>query len=107
LKYLCEVCGKEEELTEKEAYEAGWDYPPFIGQWGVVSPRTCGDCGIEKTAYWAVITDQVPTVAQLVTIERIIHETPPKPGEQEVREQITSLLEDIGARVRAERNLSE
>ena len=53
--YLCEGCGKQEQHTEASAYGAGWDYPPFMGVWGVVSPRTCGDCGIESTAYWAIL----------------------------------------------------
>lgn len=56
MKYICEVCDTEAELEEEEAYHAGWDYPPFIGIWGVVSPRTCPNCTIEKTAYWHVMT---------------------------------------------------
>lgn len=51
-KYLCETCGREDELTEAEAYRIGWDYPPFIGVWGIVSPRTCPNCLIDTTAYW-------------------------------------------------------
>lgn len=53
--YECETCGRKDTLTEKEAFDAGWDYPPFIGIWGVLSPRTCGNCMIDTTAYWAVI----------------------------------------------------
>lgn len=56
--YLCEVCDKKQDLTEAEAYAQGWDYPPFMGMWGIVSPRTCGDCGIEATAYWQVLMHQ-------------------------------------------------
>lgn len=72
-RYECEVCGRVEELTEKDAFDTGWDYPPFVGVWGVVSPRTCGGdgCGIQNTAYWAVITGAELTEQQLATIERI------------------------------------
>lgn len=71
--YLCEVCGRTENLSEDAAYAQGWDYPPFIGQWGVVSPRTCGSptCGIQNTAYWAVISGDELTEHQVATIERI------------------------------------
>lgn len=39
-------------MTPDEAFELGWDYPPKMGSFGVVSPRTCGNCGIYKTL-WA------------------------------------------------------
>ena len=42
-RYICEVCGKVKILTTDEAFEKGWDHPPFIGEFGVVSPRTCPD----------------------------------------------------------------
>lgn len=76
LRYECEVCGRVEILTEKDAFDTGWDYPPFIGQWGVVSPRTCGAmaCGIENTAYWAVMNGAELTVQQAATIRRILEE---------------------------------
>ena len=34
-RYICEVCGKVEILTTDEAFEKGWDYPPFIGEFGL------------------------------------------------------------------------
>jgi hypothetical protein len=74
--YLCEVCRTVTYLTEKGAFDAGWDYPPFLGTWGVVSPRTCGNCGIEGTAYWHVLTkggDDMPE-NHLDTIRRILAE---------------------------------
>lgn len=75
-RYECEVCGRVEVLTEVDAFDTGWDYPPFIGQWGVVSPRTCGgaDCGIDKTAYWAVMAGNELTEQQARTITRILEE---------------------------------
>lgn len=54
--HYCEVCGKKEFLKPAEAYEQGWDYPPKIGVFGVVSPRTCGECGIDKTLYWRMMS---------------------------------------------------
>jgi hypothetical protein len=77
-RYECEVCGRVEHLTEKDAFDTGWDYPPFIGEWGVVSPRTCGAaaCGIQNTAYWAVLNELPLTVQQAATIKRITEEVP-------------------------------
>lgn len=78
--YLCEVCGAKETLTEQQAYDAGWDYPPFIGLWGVVSPRTCPNCGIESTAYWHVLTvgtHDIPKNHQ-ATLLRILEERMPQ-----------------------------
>lgn len=77
MRYECEVCEKVEELTQDEAFDAGWDYPPFIGVWGVISPRTCGDCGIQDTAYWLLITgtpiEELPE-KHMATIQRIVEE---------------------------------
>lgn len=53
--HICEVCGKTEILTPQEAFDQGWDYPPLMGSFGIVSPRTCPDCGMMDTA-WAAIT---------------------------------------------------
>lgn len=73
-RYECESCGTVEELTEAVAYESGWDYPPFIGIWGILSPRTCPNCTIETTAYWAVLTGQGLSEKHQRTIERILGE---------------------------------
>ena len=80
MKYLCETCGKEEELTEQEAFDQGWDYPPFIGEWGVVSPRTCGSCGIDTTAWWQLINGVKASELSekhKATLDRILRELPP------------------------------
>lgn len=58
--FMCETCGKTETLTNREALRTGWDYPPFLGEWGVLSPRTCNNCTIDTTAYWAVINAGPP-----------------------------------------------
>lgn len=55
--HVCEVCGKTAMLTSGEAYWSGWDYPPEMGVWGAVSPRTCGRCGIDATVWWALMMD--------------------------------------------------
>ncbi|MFT4298309.1 MAG: hypothetical protein QM597_01535 [Aeromicrobium sp.] len=57
--HWCEVCGREERLTSQAAYEAGWDFPPRMGAWEVVSPRTCGQCGMGQTVWWAITMEGV------------------------------------------------
>ncbi len=54
LLHICEVCGKTEVLTPKEAYDQGWDYPPMMGRYGVLSPRTCPNCSMMDTV-WAAL----------------------------------------------------
>lgn len=54
LRHICENCGKEQLLTSEEGYQQGWDYPPRIGDFKIVSPRTCGDCGIDTTLWWEI-----------------------------------------------------
>ncbi len=56
--HYCEVCGKKEYITAPEAFDAGWDYPPDIGAFGVLGPRTCGDCSLKDTLYWRVNTEK-------------------------------------------------
>jgi len=53
--HICEVCGKKEFMTAEAAYIKGWDYPPKLGKFGIVGPRTCGNCGIEQTVWWNVM----------------------------------------------------
>jgi len=56
--HICEVCGKTEMLSVEEAFNDGWDYPPRIGTFGVLSPRTCGDCAMTDTLWWRLINKQ-------------------------------------------------
>ncbi|GIO38834.1 hypothetical protein J41TS12_36950 [Paenibacillus antibioticophila] len=78
LRHICEVCGKEEVLTPEQGFEQGWDYPPRMGQFKIVSPRTCGNCGIDRTLWWAISVEgkQSPNLneKQLRTLERIMKE---------------------------------
>lgn len=78
LKHICEVCGKEEDLTPDEAFQNGWDYPPRMGPFGIVSPRTCENCSVNDTLWWALIVNQTSvsdlTESQTETLHRIIKE---------------------------------
>ena len=78
LLHICEVCGRTEKLTPQEAFDAGWDYPPMMGRFGVVSRRTCPHCNMMDTV-WAAITLQGKLPEELTddqkqTIMRIIAE---------------------------------
>lgn len=55
--HICEVCDKHETLTPDEAFNQGWDYPPKMGAWGILSPRTCGDCDMTGTAWSALMME--------------------------------------------------
>lgn len=54
--HYCEVCGKKELLTPEEAFEQGWDYPPRMGRFRILSPRTCGNCSIADTLYIKLVS---------------------------------------------------
>lgn len=54
--HYCEVCGKREFITAKEAFNAGWNYPPDMGHFGLLGPRTCGNCLITDTLFWRINT---------------------------------------------------
>lgn len=77
--FLCEVCGRHETLPINVAHTQGWDYPPFIGVYGVISPRTCPDCPMDKTLWWALVGEHKRPVdltnEQIVTMNRIMNET--------------------------------
>ena len=76
--HICEVCGKTEILTPEEAFNNGWDYPPKMGAFGIVGPRTCGDCLIIHTAWWALISEKKKvselSQKQKETIKKILDE---------------------------------
>lgn len=78
LRHICEVCGVEQILTPDVAFEAGWDYPPRMGQYGIVSPRTCPSCPMIKTIYWAIAMDHYTadmlTAQQQAVLRRIMRE---------------------------------
>jgi len=73
--YTCEVCDKTAELTAEAAYQAGCDMPPIMGTWGTVSPRTCDECGIQDTAWFALVSGTKPdqlSDRRKTAIERIL-----------------------------------
>ena len=76
--HVCEVCGKTEVLTPEEAFEQGWDYPPKMGSFGVISPRTCGDCSMMDTVWWKLMYQHVKSEdlsdKDKETLDRIVHE---------------------------------
>jgi hypothetical protein len=85
LRHVCEVCGVEAILTPEAACKAGWDYPPKIGSYQVISQRTCPDCPTDRTVWWALAVDgytpDMLSPAQRATVDRILGE----PGSISVR----------------------
>ena len=79
LLHICEVCGKTQIMTPEQAFDEGWDYPPMTGTFGTLGPRTCGDCAIADTLWWALETRKITrtedlTPEQRVVLERILNE---------------------------------
>ena len=56
--HYCEVCGKKEFITDEEAFVSGWDYPPKMGLFRMLGPRTCGNCQMEDTLFWKIQTSR-------------------------------------------------
>jgi len=54
LLHICEVCGKWELLTPNEGFQKGWDAAPYMYPFKVISPRTCGNCGIDETVWFEI-----------------------------------------------------
>ena len=52
LKHICEVCEKSEIIDSDLAFDKGWEYPPIMGSFRILSPRTCPNCTIEKTVWY-------------------------------------------------------
>ena len=77
-RHICEVCGVEEILTPSDAFDLGWDYPPRMGKFGVVSPRCCPRCPNVRTVWWALVidgyTEDMLTAVQQETVRRIVGE---------------------------------
>lgn len=76
--HICEVCGVEEILPPSVAFDLGWDYPPRMGQFGVVGPRCCPRCPNVRTVWWALVidgyTEDMLTDRQRATVRRIAGE---------------------------------
>jgi predicted kinase len=76
--HYCEVCGRKEFITAEEAFSAGWDYPPSMYQFGILTPRTCGNCSMGDTLFFKVsvlniqdMDDKNLTPKELATLRRI------------------------------------
>ena len=77
--HYCEVCGKKEFVTAQDAFDNGWDYPPNMGHFGMLSPRTCGNCLMKDTLFWKIsqgggipfVIESALTPEELVTWRRI------------------------------------
>ena len=76
LRHICENCGKEETLTSEQGFQQGWDYPPRMGMFGVLSPRTCGNCTIDTTLWWRVTCEEIQDLSEkdLKILNRILDE---------------------------------
>jgi len=67
--HYCEVCGAKVFCTAQDAFNAGWDYPPQLGTFGLLGPRTCGECDITGTLYWKVQQQALPIVVESMLTE--------------------------------------
>lgn len=78
LRHICENCGKEELISVEEAFNEGWDYPPKMGKFRVISPRTCGNCTINTTLWWELEINKKSmddlNEKQMETLIRIMNE---------------------------------
>lgn len=78
LKHICETCGKTEIMESQEAFEKGWDYPPAMYKFGVISPRTCPNCTINTTLWWEISFNHTPidklNERHTATLARILNE---------------------------------
>ncbi len=70
--HICEVCGKTKIMTPEQAFEEGWDYPPKMGAFGIVSPRTCGNCNMRDTLWMAIQTGRIKGIEDMTPEQRIV-----------------------------------
>ena len=69
--HVCEVCGKTKIMTPEQAFNEGWDYPPKMGAFGIVSPRTCGNCTIEGTLWMALQSGKIKKLEDMILEQRV------------------------------------
>jgi len=78
LRHICESCGKEDLFTSEEGFRRGWNYPPRMGAFGALFPRTCGACATGSTLWHEMIVYKTPVVQlssrQQQTLYRILTE---------------------------------
>lgn len=68
--HCCEVCGTKVYCTAQEAFDAGWNYPPQIGSFGLLGPRTCGKCSMTGTLFFKVHQQEIPIVIERTLTEK-------------------------------------
>lgn len=74
-------------VPHQEAFEAGWDYPPKIGTFGLLGPRTCGNCLLTDTLFFRVYQQE-----NSIVIERNLTEKEAQTW-QRIKNEPESLLE--------------
>ena len=76
--HICEICGLNEIITPDEAFEAGWNYPPRMGHFGIISDRLCPKCPSQETIWWIVMMEnrsaEALTDRQRAAVDRILTE---------------------------------
>lgn len=86
--HYCESCGTKVFCTAQEAYDEGWDYPPKIGTFGVLGPRTCGNCCMINTLYLKVMRQKIPIIIKSNLTENELRTW------QRIKNEPESLLEE-------------
>ncbi len=86
--HYCESCGTKVFCTAQEAYDEGWDYPPRIGTFGVLGPRTCGNCCMINTLYLKVMRQKIPIIIKSNLTENELRTW------QRIKNEPESLLEE-------------
>ena len=67
---------------------AGWDYPPKIGLFGFLGPRTCGRCSVTETLFFKVQQQKIPIVFEEALTEKELQTW------QRIKEEPESLLDE-------------
>lgn len=70
--HVCEVCGKTKIMTSEQAFNEGWDYPPRMGTFGIVSPRTCGNCSMMDTLWMALQSGKIKGIGDMTVDQRVV-----------------------------------
>ena len=77
--HTCEQCRRREFLSSEEAYEAGWDYPPAMGKFGIISQRNCPRCTLVGSLWWKLTHEGAKTLEEMdarqqAALGRILYE---------------------------------
>lgn len=84
MRCVCEHCGKTAVFEDEDGpFNAGWDWPPRLGSWGVISPRNCESlgCNISTTVWWKIsgmggdaqeLTERQREVVARIVLERYL-----------------------------------